>query len=308
MRPTAMKKLLITLGAVVLVLVVGMLALGNGAGSQSDARTSAGQAAKATRPQRLSTATGRDAAPDNSAEQTASGPDTDAFAASVIRVGNLSLRSRNLPRDLVTIKSLVRTLGGHISNENSSGTGDRSRNSQYAELTVRVPEARFEQAMRQIGETAKVTGREISAEDVTTQVIDVEARVKSKRASVASLETLLARAKTVGEVMAVERELSARQADLDSLVQQQKYLATQTSMSTINVSLSSRDRDAGPDTDGFRGGLATGWAALTGFLVGVSTVAGVLLPWLPLIALVAVPAWWWLRRRTTRKRTDPGDN
>lgn len=302
-----MKKLLIALGAVVMVLVVGVFAFGGGTGGGSDSMTSADKAGSATSPPRLSSTAARDAAADGSAAEARPDLDTDAFAPAVIRVGHLSLRSRNIPRDLVTIKSVVGMLGGQISNESSSGTDTRSRNAQYAALTVRVPEAKFEQAMRQIGETARVTGREINAEDVSTQVLDVDARVKAKRASIASLEKLLARAGTVGEVMAVERELSARQADLDSLVQQQKYLATQTSMSTINVSLSGPDRAARFDTDGFLGGLKTGWAALTGFLVGALTVAGVLLPWLPLIALVVLPAWWWLRRRTPRKSIDPVD-
>ena len=299
-----MKKLLIILGVAVLVFVLGVVAFGVSRSTDSEDQMVAGDRSATLSEQMPGLAT-RDASTDSAGKSAVTDPATGPIESTMIRTGNLSMITKDLQRDLTTIKSLVATLGGQVSNESSSGSRGASRDNQYAELTVRVPESKFEQAMRQIGETARVTHREINAEDVHTQVIDVNARVKSKRASVESLEKLLAKATTIGEVMSVERELSARQADLDSLVQQQKYLSDQTSMSTIQVTLASPDRADELDRDGFVGGLQTGWSALTGFLVGVLTVTGVLLPWLPLIALVVLPGWWWLRRRTTSKPTSP---
>ena len=129
-----------------------------------------------------------------------------------------------------------------------------------------------------------------NTEDVTEQVADVESRLKSAKAALDSLRTLLKRADTIGQVLEVEREVSNRESELESLQARQKSLASQTSMATLTLNL------VGPATvipeveeepSGFLGGLKTGWS---GFVTAVKialTLLGVLLPWL----LVIVPVW-----------------
>jgi hypothetical protein len=50
-------------------------------------------------------------------------------------------------------------------------------------------------------------------------------------------------------------------------------------------------------------GLTGGWDALRTFLVGLSTVAGALLPWLILLAVLAIPGWPVFRRLRRRQAT-----
>ena len=57
------------------------------------------------------------------------------------------------------------------------------------------------------------------------------------------------------------------------------------------------------DDTGFAAGLAGGWDALKTFLVGLSTVAGALLPWLVLVLVLAIPGWPLVRR--LRRRATP---
>lgn len=213
--------------------------------------------------------------------------------SAVIRTASVGIDSDRMGRDLALVRSVATSLKGSVASENTQGSGEHA----YAELTLRVPNDTFDTAMSRLGEIGTVTHREVSTDDVTTQVIDVDARVRAQRASVNSLQRLMDKARTVGEVMSVERELAQRQGDLDSLLQQQRYLADQTSMSTISVSISEEAEEAEEAGTGFVDGLSAGWGALGAFLAAAAMTAGALLPFVPVVALVGVPIWLVIRRR-----------
>lgn len=216
---------------------------------------------------------------------------------SVIATGALRLATKKLDDVRQDAINLTTGLGGHVANEQSQS--DSRGRLDRVDLTLRVPSASFDKALDDLGRLGTVRHREQSVQDVTTQVIDNAARVKSQAASVASIERLLARASTIGEIMSIERQLAGRQAELDSLKQQQKWLADQTSMSTIQLTVNRpavRDDD---DGSGFLGGLEDGWHALGKSVVALATGVGAVLPFAAVIALFGVPAWMLVRRRRT---------
>ena len=102
--------------------------------------------------------------------------------------------------------------------------------------------------------------------DVTTQVIDVDERVKTTEQSLRRLRAFLAESNDVGELVRLEGEITAREAELQSLKAQQEYLASQTSMATIDAPpLHPEEYVAPPDAledAGFLAGLKGGWNAL----------------------------------------------
>ena len=108
-----------------------------------------------------------------------------------------------------------------------------------------------------------------TAEDVTSQAIDVASRLRPQQASVARLRALLAQATTIGEVVQVEGELSQREADLESLEAQQKALDDLVDLATINghprrAGRTRRAAGRGRTNLGFLAGLRGGWDALAG--------------------------------------------
>jgi hypothetical protein len=186
-------------------------------------------------------------------------------------------------------------LGGHVADEESRS--DSHGKLDRVDLTLRVPSDSFAKALDQLGDLGTVRSRQQSVEDVTTQVIDIEARVKAQAASVASIERLLARATTIAEIISIERQLSSRQAELDSLKQQQKWLADQTSLSTVQVTLVRPEVSKDEDHAGFLGGLESGWHALGRSTVAVGTALGAVLPFAVVLALIGAPGWVLYRRR-----------
>jgi hypothetical protein len=224
---------------------------------------------------------------------------------SVIATGDVALRGDDVAQVLLDVRKVVDAAAGEV--EQSETETDRTGAPVRSRLVLRVPWARFDEVMQGLEESADLVSSSADKKDVTTEVLDVDVRVSVQRRSIDRIAQLLDRAGSIRDVVAIEAQLSRRQADLASLEQRQTYLADQTSMSTITVSIE-RARAAGPveeedDEAGFLTGLDTGWDALTTFAVGLATLLGAILPWLVALTVLGVPGALLVRR--LRRRTAP---
>ena len=216
----------------------------------------------------------------------------------VIRTGSVSLRSDDVGETRFDVQELVDEHKGQISEDKTetdkTGVPLRSR------MVLRVPSADFDDVMDQLGKLATLDSTSTTSEDVTTQLIDVEARIAVQEASVNRVRTLLTRAESIRDIMAIENELANRQAQLDSLTQQQAWLKDQTSMSTISVHLQRTEKAAvtpkKEDRTGFLAGLSAGWDGLKSFTTAVLTAVGAVLPFALVALVVGVPVLLLVRR------------
>ena len=132
------------------------------------------------------------------------------------------------------------------------------------------------------------------------------------QASIARVRAILSRATRIGDVVAVEGELSRRVTELESLQARQRALAGRVELATVTVHLVAA-RDAAPPVDraGFLGGLSDGWTAFTRTVGWLLTVLGAVLPFLIVLLPAAVAVRWAARRprrlpaAATRSRTKP---
>lgn len=270
--------------------VVGLAALtacsGSGGGPDSGASTARN-------------ATGTDIAAAAAGNATA----TDIAAAAevplderkLIKTGTVVLESNHVDRLLGELDDLVRSYHGLVDNEDVR-TDDRG-DAKTATIVVRVPVARFGAAVRDIADLGTLVREQTSSQDVTTRVVDVDARVESARRAIAQLRSLFDRAERLIDVIHLESELVKRQANLESLQAQQRVLARQTALSTINVSVS---RTAAPaahkDETGFVAGLRSGWSRLVAFVQGTAHLIGLVLPLGTLLVGAAIAVWVGVRR------------
>ncbi len=231
------------------------------------------------------------------AERAATDRDTTAaLTRAVISTGEISLHGASVAQLRTDLHRLVNGWKGTIADEQTDT--DRRGEPRDSSMTLRVPSSAFDEAMAAIAGLGTLEHQSRTAEDVTTQVIDNDARVRAAERSIRQIELLLSRAEKIGDIIAIESNLSRRQADLDSLKQQQAFLADQTSMSTINVHLTRTDSIAGErDARGFLAGLREGWSALRSATVTLVTAFGAVLPFGATLALVGVPVWMLVRRR-----------
>lgn len=231
-------------------------------------------------------------APGKTARQAS---DVAPLSRAVISTGQVTLHARDLGRAITHARQLVDGWGGVVADEQTDS--DRHGRVSDSTLTLRVPSARFDEAMSALARLGDVEQQSRKSQDVTTKVLDTDARVRAGERAVAQLETLLTRATKLGDVIAIENDIATRQADLDSLKSQQKWLADQTSLSTITLYLSRPVPPAPHEARGFLTGLERGWHALGVAGVAVLTTLGAVLPFAVVVALFGVPLWWVVRRR-----------
>ena len=146
-------------------------------------------------------------------------------------------------------------------------------------IALRVPVAEYEQVMSSLGELGLPTNLVEKASDVTAQVVDLDSRIKTMKEGVERVRALMADATKVSEVIAIESELSSREADLEALLAEQAALSDQVALSTVTVTVKAiTDKPVAAPVlspppaarTGFLGGLDKGWAAAKAFAVWVA--------------------------------------
>ncbi|MEU4738704.1 DUF4349 domain-containing protein [Streptomyces fradiae] len=243
----------------------------------------------------------------------AEGAKPGAVRQHVIRTTELSVEVEDADEALARARRIAAEAGGHVADESTrrragDGGGLTSR------VTLRVPQAAYEGVVAELAELAgagRLLSRRAEAKDVTEQVVDVESRIATQRASVARVRQLMDRAEQLSDVVALERELSSRQADLESLLAQQASLKDRTALATVTLELSEPAAKAAEDGEpGVLDALRGGWSALLTSLTWLVLVLAALAPWLPLPVLGYV-VWrrvlrpWRERRRARVARRRP---
>jgi hypothetical protein len=215
---------------------------------------------------------------------------------------DLVLETDDVARAAARAAALAETSSGFVANESTEG-------SESATLTLRVPAERHTSIVRELEQLGQVQHRSRTAEDVTDEVVDVDARIASQRRSIARIRELLDRATGLADVVRIESELANREANLDSLLQRQEQLSSLTTLATVTVTFYKTDDapEEGPTALGFMPGLRSGWDAFVATVRVVGTVAGAVLPFAGAAALVGIPAWlvWRRRRPASGGRAEP---
>lgn len=213
----------------------------------------------------------------------------------VIRTGELVVRVEDVAAAAEQAARTALAAGGSVEAEERSSGGDGGS----AVVVLRVPPAAFEATLRRLADLGEELERRRGTQDVTEQVVDLDTRIASQRASVARVRALLDRADTIGEIVQVEAELTRRTADLESLEARLAVLEEQVEQATITLRLEGED-GAGALAGGplgFGDGLQAGWDALVAVGRAVGVTAGALLPFTPVLLLAGLL--WRARSRRT---------
>ncbi|MEL0273840.1 MAG: DUF4349 domain-containing protein [Pontimonas sp.] len=209
-----------------------------------------------------------------------------SFEPDIIRTGYLSL-SVDSPSDTADeITGVVEAAGGRIASRSDYTPVDYGQPSSY--LEARIPYDVLDATVESIQELGDVQEVSLNSVDVSLQKIDLDARIDVLEAAIERLNELLAEAASTSDLIAVESALSERQAELDSLQSQRDYLSDQTLFATLSISLITPANATPAEPDGFLDGIVRGWESILAFFAGTIVWAGILVPWLGLVAVVAV--------------------
>ncbi|WP_369173138.1 DUF4349 domain-containing protein [Streptomyces sp. R28] len=222
-------------------------------------------------------------------------------ASHIIRTASLTVQVKDVPKALDEARATTENAGGYVGNETT--TRDEEGH-EHTRVVLRVPVDRYAEVLTDLEGAGKLIERSAKAQDVTDQVVDVESRIKSQRASVARIRELMDQATKLSDVVTLEGELSSRQADLESLLAQQASLKDRTSLATITLSLSEtpvKKKAAKDDDPGFLDALGGGWGAFVTMLRWLAVAFGAVLPFAAVAALIVLVWLKVLRPRLPRR-------
>jgi len=277
-------------------LLAAALALaGCSAGAGSNDKSGGDAKAAATGAQRQGAA---DSAPGSGTKSRTGAPKLTANG--IIRTASVTVQVKDVPKALGEARTVAENAGGFVGDESTSRD---AKGHERSRLVLRVPTEKYDEVLTALQGTGKLVDRTAKAEDVSDQIVDVDSRIKSQRASVARVRELMDRATKLSDVVALEGELSSREADLEALLAQQSSLKDRTSLATITLSLSEtpvKKKEAKDDRPGFVDALTGGWHVLVTLLRWVALAIGAALPFVALAGLLW-PAW----MRLVRPRLSP---
>ncbi|MCH7553310.1 MAG: DUF4349 domain-containing protein [Chloroflexi bacterium] len=151
----------------------------------------------------------------------------------IISTASTTLTVDDVEAAISQVRVIAELLGGFVGMLNSSGSDEQRQ----AQIVIRVPGPQFFAALDRIEALGEVRQRNVGTEDVTTDFIDLEARLKSSLREEESLLALLSRTETISDIITLERELTRIRSEVERLQGQINFLQGRVDLATISVLL-----------------------------------------------------------------------
>jgi hypothetical protein len=185
----------------------------------------------------------------------------------IIKTGSMSLTVAEYDSAIVSIKNIIKSSQGYISNEYESKTSYSISNT----LTIRVTSAYFDKLVTGLENSGyNVTSKNIEMQDVTAEFVDIQARLKTKRETEERYREILKQARTIREVLEVESYLKSVREEIESAEGRLKYLNDKVSYSTMTLTIYQESDN--PYQPGFGSKMGNafsgGWDILKGIIIG----------------------------------------
>ena len=210
----------------------------------------------------------------------------------LIRTGSASIEVDKLDPAILKVRQLAAQLGGYIASSSITGGRDQVRS---ATLEVKIPAARYDQAIGGLGGIGKVESVNTNVEDVGEEYVDISARViNAKRLEERLVNLLATRTGKLEDVLAVERELARVREEIERYEGRMRFLRTRAAVSTLSVTvhepfpLLGRATGDNPIVAAFK----QAWRNFVGFVAWVIASLGVLIP----VGVLLVAGWYLYRR------------
>lgn len=222
----------------------------------------------------------------------------------IIKTGEIAIEVETVSTALARVRALAIELGGYVG-DSQAGTLDQS-----ATLTLRIPAGRFGDALIALHELeGEVISEATREQDVTTQIVDLEARIANLEASEASYRLLLERAERIEDILAVQSRLDEVRGQIEQLKAQLENVTGQADLSTLTVSLIPRAQPLETQSENWDPGadLDRALASLVGMGQGIASgLIWFVIVWVPILLILAVLALLALRGVLELRRRVPG--
>ena len=222
-----------------------------------------------------------------------------ATAAMLIRTGSASVEVSDLDQAMAQVAQLATGVGGFVAGTSVAAGRDQVR---AATLEVRIPAARWDEALRGLEPLGRVEAVNVSAEDVGEEFTDLTARAANARRLEERLVELLAtRTGKLDDVLSVERELARVREQIERMEGRMRFLQARAATSTLSISLHEPfpvlgQRGPNPIGEAFR----DAWRNFVGFVAACISALGILVP----LGALGLAAWLVIRRFVPKRAAE----
>ncbi|OIV42412.1 DUF4349 domain-containing protein [Flavobacterium johnsoniae] len=213
----------------------------------------------------------------------------------IIKQASLRFESNDLETSFNQIKNAVIANKGKIINDSEG----KDYQTIYRSLTVKVPSENFDSFLNSVSKGVSYFERkEISAEDVTEQYIDLTTRLKNKRKLEERYLQILQKATKISEILEIEKQISIIREEIEAKEGQLKYLESRVSESTFTIEFYKTlpQQEAVQSSYGSKiwTAIKSGFFCLSSFFISIISI------W-PFIIIFCVLAYF-IRKRFKRKK------
>ena len=153
--------------------------------------------------------------------------------AKIIYTADLELEATDFDAAVSAIKALTEDCGGYFSSSSLSNGGSY----RSASYTVRVPADKYRDFLDRAGETAHLLDLYEYADDVSEQYYDTSGRLRTQQTKLDRLQELLAKAKSMEDIISIESAISDTEEQIDWLAGTLSRYDSQVELASVDVSL-----------------------------------------------------------------------
>lgn len=227
----------------------------------------------------------------------------DGTDPKIIKTSYLTIEVRNVTASLDPLRSIATAHGGYVGSLSvNTRYGDRL----YAVLTMRVPSHEFDSTITEIKTLGSLKSESLSADDVTEEYVDLQARRTALASQLAQYNRIMERAENVSEILEVQVQIERVQVELDRIDGRLKYLDNRVDYATITVALQEPEPVGGREGFSF---VSVINESIAGFLAVTAGLIIILISIIPLIILgvIAYLVYQWWRGRKGGKQKISGE-
>jgi hypothetical protein len=172
----------------------------------------------------------------------------------IIRDANLTVETDSPTDGLKRITSIAEANGGFIvtSDFKHDDGGAQARPTQTVTVVARVLSSRFDSALDQIHKVGRsVISEKVSGQDVSEEYLDLEARLRTKKALEGQFLEIMKQARKVSDVLEVQSQLGEVRTEIERLEGRRRFLENQAALSTITTTLQMPQPIIATTTSGF---------------------------------------------------------
>jgi hypothetical protein len=154
----------------------------------------------------------------------------------LIKTASLQISVKSVTSSIDQVKAIAQKQQGDILNLRDQIPTEESRH-RTASLQIRVPQAKLESALQALKALGDVDSQSVTAEDVSTQLVDFQARLKNLRRTEEMLLEIMGRSGGITDVLKVSQELSSVRSQIEQITAQLTAMQNQVAYSAINLNL-----------------------------------------------------------------------